>query len=318
MAVLQHGDVNEASLAQLNVKELCSNLRTNMNCIFNYSKMCMEPSERHQLSDLIIQTRNIVHYICRGEDSDEYWTRGDCYGQRRIKKCSENFSKKVIDKNKNTETTCRHYWNFENCIRNIVINSCKPSAHVFLTSYLIDEAQKLSWTCSDYYNKARVLPKMERLADQGGREEGILSGAACILKLKGEFEKCKEGFSKKIKTDETYSSSAKIENCCAFINYEECVSSLARERCDKSGQKVTQGIIQHTKLLIGDTCGDLQEKQVCVALANINNSEKLIPSTVPVISSVTKKFRNSIKSTHRHSTEVGTPRTLSLKKRKSC
>ncbi|XP_076351277.1 uncharacterized protein LOC143247320 isoform X2 [Tachypleus tridentatus] len=316
-AVLQHRYVSEASLAQLNVKMLCSNLRKNMNCIFNYSQKCMEQSERHQLSDLISQTRNNIHYICRGEDSDEYWTGGECYGQRSIKKCSEHFSKKVVDKTKNTETNCRHYWNFENCVRSIVVNCYKPSARVFLTSYLIDEAQELSWTCSDNYSKTNVLPKRERLADQGGIEEGILKGVACLLKLKGEFEKCKEVFSKKINY-ETYSSLAQRENCCAFFKFEECVSSLARERCDRSGQKVTQGIIQHTKLLIGDTCGNIQDKQVCLALASINNSDgKLIPSNIPVISSVTKRFRNSVRGTHRHSTEVGTPRTLSLKKRSS-
>ncbi|XP_013774355.1 uncharacterized protein LOC106459290 isoform X2 [Limulus polyphemus] len=274
--VLQYRDVNEATLSQLDIMKLCKKLRNNMNCIFNYSKICLEPNQRHQLSDLIIQTRNDIHYICEGEDSvDEYWAGGGCYGRKNIKKCSEDFAKKSVDKKSNSEANCGHYLAYENCVKNIVLH-CKPKAHLYLSSYLIDDAQKLSWTCSDMYHKTKDLPKTESLSDQRDVEEvsHVIKGVQCISKLKGEYDICREEFNKKISNDETYSSTIKIQNCCAFIEYDECVSTLAKNRCDKTGQSIAKSIIVQAKLLTGDSCNKYEDKKVCSALTRVNISDQ--------------------------------------------
>ncbi|XP_076316467.1 uncharacterized protein LOC143228909 isoform X2 [Tachypleus tridentatus] len=316
--VLQYRDVSEAALSQLDIMKLCKKLRNNMNCIFNHSKICLEPNQRLQLSDLIIQTRNDIHYICEGEDSvDEYWTGGGCYGRTTIKKCSEDFAKKSVDKNINSEANCGHYLVYENCVKNIVLR-CKPKARLYLTSYLIDEAQTLSWTCSDIYRKTKDIPKTESLSDQRDVED-VMKGIQCISKLKGKYDTCREEFNKKMSNDETYSSNTKMQNCCAFIEYDECVNTIAKNRCDKAGQSIAKSIIVQAKLLTGDSCNKYENKKECSTLARVNISDQgRNPTEAPVGSSVPSKSRNSIKSTQRlPTTEVGSTRILSLSKRSS-
>ncbi|XP_013777862.1 uncharacterized protein LOC106462478 [Limulus polyphemus] len=241
--------------------KLCSNLRSSMNCVMNYSTNCLGSEERLQTGDLILLTRKHINYVCEEEDAiEEYWKGGECYGKDEIKECDDDFEKRLKERGltkKPSTITCRHYMNYQQCVQTVVEEKCTADDKVFIGTYLVDKADSLSWVCTDDFSSEYI----STISPTSGR--GSFKGYRCLTKLKNKLDECTKEFKRVEETSledredfeqEESKEPSRKEYCCAYHDFINCVDSAAKVQCDRDGQRFVQHVLDQTRMTSGDYC----------------------------------------------------------------
>ncbi|XP_077545755.1 uncharacterized protein LOC144158616 isoform X1 [Haemaphysalis longicornis] len=156
LLIQQVKDASKATVPEL--LEKCRDIRKNLNCLLNYTALCLPLEQKEEKSRVIVSARKYAYATCEDRDAvKEHWKDGACFQKPEVQRCNSDYDAQMKKYQLNSQfpsdEQCRRYMNYQRCMRRAISQVCEQESAQFLGLYLYDREPTLSWTCSDDYRQ---------------------------------------------------------------------------------------------------------------------------------------------------------------------
>uniref|UniRef100_L7M9G9 Putative 24 kDa family member n=1 Tax=Rhipicephalus pulchellus TaxID=72859 RepID=L7M9G9_RHIPC len=263
--VLLAQQVNDASRAT--VPELltrCRYIRQNLNCLLNYTALCLPLEQKEEKSQVIVSARKYAYATCEDRDAvKEHWKDGACFQKPEVQRCINDYDahmkKYQLNSKYPSEEQCRRYMDYQRCMRRATSLVCNKEGIEFLGLFLYDREPTLSWMCSDDYRQPLRIEAAPTPA---------INQATCTSLVSRDLQRCTDrhqkataGLSYRKQSSTRKSTGLQLSDeehktrlCCAFGEFAHCVRTAVQVKCSTDRNALVESIVQQALEFVGNHC----------------------------------------------------------------
>lgn len=285
LLIQQVKDASKATVPELLAK--CRDIRQNLNCLLNYTALCLPLEQKEEKSRVIVTARKYAYATCEDRDAvKEHWKDGACFQKPEVQRCNGEYDAQMKKYQLNSqfpsEEQCRRYMNYQRCMGRAVSLACDKESAQFLGLYLYDREPTLSWTCSDDYRPPTRIESVPTPA---------ISQQTCVSLVNSDLKRCsdrhskataglgirKQSSSRKSSGLELSDEEHKTRLCCAFGEYAHCVRTAVQVKCSTDRNALIESIIQQTLEFIGHHCDNYYYgSSLCAAASSLTSGTAIV------------------------------------------